>query len=156
MRRTGAPGKRKLGIHLSYTQAQTLDEALDIIKHRQRRHRLLPRTLNQEFASANRAANFRNISLSDRVVPHKWKKPAAPKAAPQPVLDKAAVLARAKNFSVPELARMAKVSKLQVYVWLHGSAWNPKTVTWTCKACKHKTNGASFCYGCGASWKQSL
>ena len=143
------------------TEAQTLDEALDILEYRakySKRQQRTPPTLRQELSANKLKQQAKPVSLSDRVVPPAIARRVKPPVRkPDVVWTKEQITAAYATgmFKYVDLARRGKVSVLQVKLWVHGQAYNP--LYWVCSACKYKTQtGDADCQGCGKPWHQGL
>lgn len=162
MTRTGSPSKRLPGLHLIVTEAQTLDEALDVLRHRQRRrseHR--PPSLKQQFARARSRTLFCPITLSDRVVSSKVR-PQRRAVRVEPWSRERVIEAhRTGAFKIGELAKHAQVHPLQVWLWIKGPDWKP--IQWKCGGCGKEVSNTPAaeaakigddptCRHCGAPW----
>lgn len=158
------PGKRIAGPHAFDTEAQTLDEALDIIKSRQKRPRAKQKnTLKREFAGNRLRQYTRPVSLSDRVIPAATNRFARTgKKASDVVWTREEVIAAHATgmFKTVDLAQRAKVNSLQIIFWVYGTAQPP--VNWRCEICGTPTTSAKtvehgyqpMC--CGRYWYEGL
>lgn len=163
-RKTGSPRKRHAGPHMFVTEAQSLDEALAIIKSKQSKMKG-PRKQNlaQQYAFAELQSKRKVVSLSDRATPGMYHRT---KAAPVAKVrwEKEEVLRRhaTGDFKLGELAHKAKVTKLQIIFWLWGVDKPP--VNWVCDNCKTAncsmtliSNGFQpSCRQCRKDWFEGL
>jgi hypothetical protein len=156
-----SPTKRQPGMHMITTEAQTLDEAIDIIKARQKRKRTLRgATLAQEL-QLNKLHQFtKPVTLSDRTVAPKIRPPDR-RRKPDVVWSREEVIEKFATgmFHITDLAKRAKVPTLMVKYWVNRDDWVPEQ--WTCGCEKIKSgrgNRSVFghrthCPRCGQFWK---
>jgi hypothetical protein len=148
------PSKRALGPHMLFTEAQTLDEALDIIKFKNKRKYVKScLTLQQEFNLNKGRQLFKSVTLSDRIIL------GLNPGRRQPKVKKLAVLPWTKErvvqvfnegwFKPQELAKMAGVSTSQIKRWIWGEKWRPNN--WHCKICCRSNNSSEHC---SKTWKE--
>lgn len=159
------PSFKKIpGIHVIQTHVTDFDEALDLLLKRQRlKGRARPRkTLRAELGGAAKRQRTIPITLSDRVVPASIRRNRVTTPKLPPVIwSKKQVIEAYKSgwFKPHELASHAKVTSLQIKIWVHGPNWTPES--WRCKACK-RTNWVPYrepqyhCPNCGKHWSHGL
>ena len=158
------PDRRKHGIHMLRTEAETLDEALDILARKNREPRQPQRqTLALEMARNNLRQMCRPITLSDRVVRPFLQAPAS-RRKPTVIWTKEQIVAAYATgaFKIRELAIRGRVSNIQIIFWLHGEADPP--IHWRCGGCGIKNNSPRgmglprqpICRCCGKVWHEGL
>jgi hypothetical protein len=159
--RVGA-NRRVPGVHTFQTEAIDLDEALDIIKSRQKAKRSKRKRSMKQLANDNKLRQMqRPITLSDRVAPAAYARPVTRKI-PDVVWTAEQVRAAHATgmFKTKDLAERAKVTCLQIIFWVYGLTKPP--VNWRCPECGHLQSSATvvergnqpMC--CGKYWYESF
>lgn len=152
------PGKRVHGVHVVYTAVTDFDDALAIIRSRQRKKTSPTNTLKMQLGRNKTRQLMRPVTLSDRVVPRK-KRPPAKRIGETVVWSKERIIAawETKQFKIRDLALRGACSVLQIKRWCFGPQWRPTTGPWVCQACKHRNPAGDFyCGGCTKYWSEPL
>lgn len=164
-RHNQAPHKRLHGTHVIQTEAQTLDEALDIIRHKQRHERPkgTKRTLKQQFNSAKFIANFaKPVSLSDRIVPKRNGQAAKVERPPDWTREQIIAAYKTGSWRPPDFRKHSKAPMLQIYWWCFGPEFKPNN--FKCLGCGGETFSRRAviagidpqCKHCGRLWNEGL